>query len=45
MDHRYFFKTKLDDDPSLVVYQELIDDSEVLPLWENKLVGIGRMVE
>ena len=45
VNYRYFFKTILDYGSPMVVYQEVTDDSEVLPMWENKLVGMVKTVE
>nr|CAH0107164.1 unnamed protein product [Daphnia galeata] len=42
---KYFFKTILDYGSPMVVYQEVTDDSEVLPMWENKLIGMVKTVE
>lgn len=43
--YRYFFKTILDYGSPMVVYQEVTDDSQILPLWENKVVGMVKKVE
>ena len=35
--HRYYFKTHSEDVG--VVWEELLDDSELLPLYQDKVVG------
>lgn len=42
---RYYFKTNCEDDVAMAVNQEVIDDSEILPLWEDKVLGIVKLVD
>ena len=43
--YRYYFKTNCEDDVALAVNQEVIDDSEILPLWDGKVLGIVKLVD
>lgn len=42
---RYYFKTNCDDDVAQAVYQEVMDESEVLPLWEDKVLGLVKLID
>ncbi|XP_053983659.1 axin isoform X2 [Hylaeus anthracinus] len=37
--YRYFFKTECEDLDTKVIQEEITDDSEVLPLWEGKVMA------
>ncbi|XP_046656056.1 axin-like isoform X2 [Daphnia pulicaria] len=43
--YKYYFKTNCEDDVAMAVNQEVIDDSEILPLWEDKVLGIVKLVD
>lgn len=43
--YKYYFKTNCEDDVALAVNQEVIDDLEVLPLWEDKVLGIVKLID
>uniref|UniRef100_A0A8D8R1P9 Axin-2 n=1 Tax=Cacopsylla melanoneura TaxID=428564 RepID=A0A8D8R1P9_9HEMI len=36
---RFFFKTECDDVDTKVIQEEIVDDNEILPLWEGKVMG------
>ncbi|CAK9799469.1 Axin1 [Anthophora quadrimaculata] len=43
--YRYFFKTECEDLDTKVVQEEITDDSEVLPLWEGKVMAQVKALE
>ena len=42
---RYFFKTECEDLDTKVIQEEITDDSEVLPLWEGKVMAQVKALE
>ena len=36
---RYFFKKACDEFDSGVVLEEVMDDSDILPLWDGKIIA------
>ncbi|KAL1452505.1 hypothetical protein WDU94_006730 [Cyamophila willieti] len=42
---RFFFKTECDDVDTKVIQEEIVDDNEVLPLWEGKVMGQVKPLE
>lgn len=45
MSGRYYFKTNCEDDVALAVFQEVMDEQEVLPLWEDKVLGLVKLID
>ncbi|XP_071872433.1 protein axin isoform X3 [Bombus fervidus] len=43
--YRYFFKTECEDLDTKVIQEEITDDSEVLPLWEGKVMAQVKALE
>lgn len=43
--YRYFFKTECEDLDMKVIQEEITDDSEVLPLWEGKVMAQVKALE
>ncbi|XP_063229869.1 axin isoform X2 [Bacillus rossius redtenbacheri] len=43
--YRYFFKTECDDLDMKVIQEEIVDDNEVLPLWEGKVMAQVKPIE
>ncbi|KAF4529210.1 hypothetical protein B566_EDAN011456 [Ephemera danica] len=43
--YRYFFKTECEDFDALVIQEEVMDDSEILPLWEGKIMAQVKPVD
>ncbi|XP_026682332.1 axin [Diaphorina citri] len=43
--YRFFFKTECDDVDTKVIQEEIVDDNEVLPLWEGKVMGQVKPLE
>ncbi|XP_024084321.1 axin isoform X3 [Cimex lectularius] len=43
--YRYFFKTECEDLDVRVIQEEITDDSEVLPLWEGKVMAQVKPLE
>ncbi|XP_058806426.1 axin isoform X2 [Phymastichus coffea] len=43
--YRYFFKTECEDLDMQVIQEEITDDSEVLPLWEGKIMAQVKALE
>ncbi|XP_006564444.2 axin isoform X2 [Apis mellifera] len=43
--YRYFFKTECEDLDTKVIQEEITDDSEVLPLWEGKVMAQVKTLE
>ncbi|RZF40722.1 hypothetical protein LSTR_LSTR008671 [Laodelphax striatellus] len=43
--YRYFFKTECEDLDMKVIQEEIVDDNEVLPLWEGKVMAQVKPVE
>ncbi|KAF4522833.1 hypothetical protein B566_EDAN008095 [Ephemera danica] len=43
--YRYFFKTECEDFDTRVIHEEVMDDSEILPLWEGKIMAQVKPVE
>lgn len=37
--YRYFFKTECEDLDMKVIQEEIMDDNEILPLWEGKVMA------
>lgn len=42
---RYFFKTECDDVDTRVIQEEIVDDNEILPLWEGKVMAQVKPIE
>lgn len=42
---RYFFKTECEDLDTKVIQEEIMDDTEVLPLWEGKVMAQVKALE
>ncbi|XP_076292138.1 protein axin isoform X2 [Lasioglossum baleicum] len=43
--YRYFFKTECEDLDTKVIQEEITDDSEILPLWEGKVMAQVKALE
>ncbi|XP_014605318.1 PREDICTED: axin isoform X2 [Polistes canadensis] len=43
--YRYFFKTECEDLDVKVIQEEITDDSEILPLWEGKVMAQVKTLE
>ncbi|XP_075231655.1 protein axin isoform X2 [Lycorma delicatula] len=43
--YRYFFKTECDDVDTKVIQEEIVDDNEILPLWEGKVMAQVKPIE
>lgn len=43
--YRYFFKTECEDLDMRVIQEEIVDDNEILPLWEGKVMAQVKPVE
>ncbi|XP_020287994.1 axin isoform X2 [Pseudomyrmex gracilis] len=43
--YRYFFKTECEDLDTRVIQEEITDDTEVLPLWEGKVMAQVKALE
>ncbi|XP_011860610.1 PREDICTED: axin-1-like isoform X1 [Vollenhovia emeryi] len=43
--YRYFFKTECDDLDMKVIQEEITDDTEILPLWEGKVMAQVKALE
>ncbi|KAK1125923.1 hypothetical protein K0M31_005458 [Melipona bicolor] len=43
--YRYFFKTECEDLDTKVIQEEITEDSEVLPLWEGKVMAQVKALE
>ncbi|XP_076223333.1 protein axin isoform X2 [Nomia melanderi] len=43
--YRYFFKTECEDLDTKVIQEEITDDTEVLPLWEGKVMAQVKALE
>jgi axin 1 len=37
--HRFFFKTRCDDDDNPIIQEEILNDSDVLPLFDEKVMA------
>lgn len=43
--YRYFFKTECEDVDTKVIQEEIVDDNEILPLWEGKVMAQVKPIE
>ncbi|XP_012226982.1 axin isoform X2 [Linepithema humile] len=43
--YRYFFKTECEDLDTKVIQEEITDDTEILPLWEGKVMAQVKALE
>jgi len=39
LSHRYFFKKESDEFGSGVVMEEVMEDGDILPMWEGKIIA------
>ncbi|XP_059476369.1 axin-1 isoform X2 [Neocloeon triangulifer] len=43
--YRYFFKTECEDVDTKVIHEEVMEDNEIVPLWEGKVMAQVKPVE
>lgn len=43
--HRFFFKTACEDPDNPIIQEEIVNDAEILPLFEGKVMGLVKPFE